>query len=164
MRSLLLAVLLCLGITLPAYCLEEDFAAKDSLGKLKLGLSADEVIKTLGKPASKGKDVEWEAIGEFVQEWKFPDQGINLNMTSAKKGGAKKVLMITATAPSKLATARGITIGSPEAAVKKAYGSVRDEEQSVAGKTFVAGSVYGGVIFQFKDGKVSEIFIGAAAE
>lgn len=164
MKSFLLALLLCFGIILPAYSLEEDLAAKDSLGELKLGLKADEVIKILGKPASKGKDIEWEALGEYVQEWIFPDQGIHLNMVSQKKGGAKQILMITATAPSKLATARGITIGSPEAAVKKAYGNVRDKEQSVAGKTFVAGSIYGGVIFQFKDGKVSEIFIGAAAE
>lgn len=164
MKSFLLAFLLCFGITLPAYSLEEDIAAEDSLGELKLGLKADEVLKILGKPASKGKDVEWEAIGEYVQEWNFPDQGIHLNMASLKKGGAKKILTITASAPSKLATARGITIGSPEAAVKKAYGNVRDKEQSVAGKTFVAGSIYGGVIFQFKGGKVSEIFIGAAAE
>jgi hypothetical protein len=34
----------------------------------------------------------------------------------------------------------------------------------VAGKTFVAGSVYGGVIFQFEKGREAEIFIGAAAE
>jgi hypothetical protein len=164
MKSLLLTVLLCLGITLPTFGLEEDLAGQDSLGKLKLGLGADAVIKVLGKPASKGKDVEWEAIGEWVQEWKFPDQGIQLNMASEKKGGAKKVLMITATSPCKLATARGIALGGTEAAVKKAYGNVRDKENSVAGKTFVAGSIYGGVIFQFKDGKVSEIFIGAAAE
>jgi len=164
MKSFLLVLLLCFGITLPAYSLEEDLAAKDFLGELKLGLKADEVLKILGKPASKGKDVEWEAIGEYVQEWNFPDQGIHLNMASLKKGGAKKILTITAAAPSKLATARGITIGSPEAAVKKAYGNVRDKEQSVAGKTFVAGSIYGGVIFQFKNGQVSEIFIGAAAE
>ena len=72
--------------------------------------------------------------------------------------------MITAVAPSKLATARGITIGSTEDAVKKAYGSVRDKENSEAGKTFVAGSIYGGVIFRFEGGKVSEIFIGASAE
>ena len=43
-------------------------------------------------------------------------------------------------------------------------GKVRDKEQSVPGATFVAGSVYGGVIFTFTGGKVSRIFIGAAAE
>jgi len=32
------------------------------------------------------------------------------------------------------------------------------------GKIFVAGSIYGGAIFNLKDGKVVQIFIGAAAE
>ena len=164
MRALLFLFLLGLGFSLANVRAEEDLARRDSLGKLSLDQKGDEVIKLLGKPASKGKDVMWEAIGEWVQEWSFPSQGIQLHMASAKKGGPKTVLTITATADCKLSTARGISIGSPEAAVKKAYGSVRDKEQSVPGKTFVAGSVYSGVIFSFTDGKVSEIFIGAAAE
>lgn len=143
---------------------EEDLSAKESLGALALDRKQDEVIKLLGKPASKGKDVEWEAIGEWVQEWKFPDQGIVLQMASEKKGGRKTVLSITAVPNCTLATARGIRIGSTEAAVRKAYGPLEDKEQSETGKRFVAGSVYGGVIFLFDGGKVSEIFIGAAAE
>ena len=43
----------------------------------------------------------------------------------------------------------------PEAAVRKAYADVHDKEQSVPGETFVAGSIYGGAIFSFKDGKVT---------
>lgn len=164
MRSLLVVFLICLGVSLPAVRAQEDLSSRESLGKLKLGSKGDEVIKLLGKPASKGKDVEWAAIGEWVQEWKFPEQGIQLNMASAKKGGTKTVLMITGTSACKLATAKGIAIGSSEADVKKAYGSVQDKENSEAGKTFVAGSIYGGVIFHFEKGKVSEIFIGAAAE
>jgi hypothetical protein len=164
MKSLLLLTVFCFGCFLPTLRAEDDLSSRESLGNLKLGLKGDDVIKQLGKPARKGKDVMWEAIGEWVQKWDFPSQGIQLQMASEKKGGAKSVLAITATADCKLSTARGISIGSTEAAVKKAYGSVRDKEQSVAGKTFVAGSVYGGVIFQFEKGKVSEIFIGAAAE
>jgi hypothetical protein len=142
----------------------EDISATETLGTLALDWRQDEVIKLLGQPASKGKDVNWDAIGKWVQEWKFPDRGIVLHMASGKRGGKKTVLSITASPGCTLATARGIRIGSTEAAVRKAYGPLEDKEQSVAGKSFVAGSVYGGVIFLFDGGKVSEIFIGAAAE
>ena len=143
---------------------EETPLENESLGKLKLGQKAAEVTTLIGKPESKGKDTEWGATGEWVQEWTFKKQGLTLNLASEKKGGAKTVLMITAEAPCSLATKRGIRIGSTSAEVTKAYGDVQDKEQSEAGKTFVAGSVYGGVIFSFTGGKVSQIFIGAAAE
>ncbi len=136
----------------------------EMLGKIKLEQKAAGVTALLGKPDSKGQDAEWAATGEWVQEWRFKSQGLTLNMASASKAGAKTVLSITAQAPSKLATSRGIHIGSTIAEVTKAYGRVQDKEQSVSGKTFVAGSVYGGVIFTFTNGKVSQIFIGAAAE
>jgi hypothetical protein len=127
-------------------------------------LKADKLTALVGKVEGKGKDVMWDAIGEWVQEWRYPAQGLKLNMASEEKGGAKSVLTITANAPCQLATKRGIKIGSSIAEVTKAYKDVHDKEQSVPGKSFVAGSIYGGVIFTFKDGKVSEIFVGAAAE
>lgn len=147
---------------------DDKWLADEALGKIKLGRKAADLPALAGKPDSKGKDTEWAAIGEWVQEWvqewRFQAQGLTLNMASQSKGGAKTVLTITAEAPSKLATARGIRIGSTIAEVTKAYGKVRDKEQGVPGETFVAGSVYGGVIFTFTGGKVSRIFIGAAAE
>lgn len=142
-----------------------DKSLKDErLGKIKLGQKAAEVMGSLGKPDSKGKDAEWAATGEWVQEWRFKSQGLTLNMASDSKGGAKTVSSITAQAPSRLATARGVHIGSTIAEVAKAYGRVQDREQSEPGKSFVAGSIYDGVIFSFSGGKVSRIFIGAAAE
>lgn len=159
--SLGLLVILGLGVTsLHAETMFEN----ETLGSLKIGQSAEAVTKVLGKPRSKGKDVEWEAIGEWVQEWHFPKQGLTLAMNSAKKGGAKTILNITAEAPCELATSRGIKIGSPEAAVAKAYRDVQNKEEGEAGKLFVAGSVYGGVMFHLEAGKVVQIFIGAAAE
>ena len=143
---------------------DDDFLEKETFGKIKLGQKAAELTAAVGKADSKGKDTEWAATGEWVQEWRFKTQGLTVNMASGKKDGAKTVHSLTATAPCPLATARGIRIGSTAAEVKKAYGKVEDKEQSEAGKTFVAGSVYGGIIFTLKDGKVSQIFLGAAAE
>jgi len=39
-----------------------------------------------------------------------------------------------------------------------------NREDSARTGSFVAGSIYGGIIFDFQKGKVSQIFLGAAAE
>jgi len=158
----LLLATLCLGIS--SLRAEEKLFEGESLGSLKLGQSADAVAKALGQPESKGKDVEWEAIGQWVQEWHFPKQGLTLAMNSEKKGGKKVILSITAEAPCKLATSRGITIGSAEADVAKAYRKVHNKDESTPGELFVAGSIYGGAMFHLQHGKVVQIFLGAAAE
>ncbi|MBL9146891.1 MAG: hypothetical protein JNM99_24625 [Verrucomicrobiaceae bacterium] len=136
----------------------------DGLGSLKLGQTAAQVTDLLGAPKSKGKDQLWEAIGEWVQDWEFPAHGLTVAMASTSKSGAKTIHSLTAKQGCTLSTARGIKVGSPEEDVRTAYKNAEDKEQSKKGETFVAGSVYGGVIFTFKNGKVSEIFVGAAAE
>ena len=155
-------------LALTAFCnasgADDKWLENEALGKISLARKAADLTPLSGGPESRGKETEWDASGEWVQEWRFRSRGLVLNMSSKSKGGAKSVLTITATAPCKLTTARGIHIGSTIADVTKAYGKVQDKEESVPGKTFVAGSVYGGVIFTFTDGKVSKMFIGAAAE
>jgi hypothetical protein len=143
---------------------DDKWLESEALGKIKLGQKAADLTPLVGTPDSRGKETEWDAIGELVQEWRFKSHGLVLNMSSKSKGGAKSVLTITATAPCKLMTARGVHIGSTIADVTKAYAKVQDKEESIPGRTFVAGSTYGGVIFTFTDGVVSKIFIGAAAE
>lgn len=157
------SLLFALFATVALHAEDKPFEG-DTLGKLALGQKAEEVTKLLGKPESKGVNTHWEAIGEWVQELHYPAQGLDIKVSSEAKAGPQKVLMISATAPSTLATGRGIKIGSTEAEVKKAYKDVLNVEESEAGKSLVAGSVYGGVIFTLTKGKVSEIFIGAAAE
>ncbi len=143
---------------------EDKLYEADGLGKLVLGQKAEDVTQVLSKPASRGTKMFWDATGQWVQDWEYPAQGLSLKVASSEKTGAGTLLMITASGECKLATKRGIKIGSTEAEVKKAYQDVGNAEESKAGESFVAGSIYGGVIFTFKEGKVSEIFIGAAAE
>ncbi|WP_038170806.1 hypothetical protein [Verrucomicrobium sp. BvORR106] len=145
---------------------EKGFALmkEEALNEIRLEMPQQAVLKVLGKPAKKGEDVEWEAIGEHVQEWQYPAQGVTLQMASVKKGGAKKVLCVAQKAPGALATRKGLRIGSSEAEVRKAYGALEDKEASRKGEIFVAGTVYGGLVFHFEKGKVSEIFLGAMAE
>ncbi len=163
-RRLFILGIFAAAVLVPAHAAEEFLSEREALGGIKIGQKAAEITAHAGEPDNKGKDTEWEAIGEWVQEWDFKTQGLTLNMASATQGGVKAVLSIAAEAPCKLATVRGIHIGSTMAEVARAYGDVHDKEMSVPGETFVAGSVYGGVIFTFTDGKVSQIFIGAAAE
>lgn len=133
------------------------------LGKLRFEMKASEVVKAYGKPTAKGKMENWEGVGLYVQPWYYPELGVELQMASEKKDGVQTVYMIKATKRCKLSTTHGIHIGSTEKEVVEAYGKLRGEE-SEAGKTFVAGSTVGGVIFGFEEGKVVSIFIGAASE
>uniref|UniRef100_I2PYC7 Lipoprotein n=1 Tax=Desulfovibrio sp. U5L TaxID=596152 RepID=I2PYC7_9BACT len=138
--------------------------AAERIGGLRLGLPAGEVA-AVACPPQKGRETYEGATGEYVETWTMPACGVTLKMSGPKKGGPKVVAGVTVTAPSGLGTRRGIHIGSAEAAVTAAYGRYRDREgASRPGRTFVAGSIYDGLIFDFKDGKVVRIFLGAAAE
>lgn len=133
------------------------------LGKLRYEMKASEVVKAYGKAKAKGKMENWEGVGLYVQQWDYPELGLELQMAAEKKDGVQTVYMIKATKRCRLSTTHGIHIGSTEKEVVEVYGKLRGEE-SEAGETFIAGSTVGGVIFGFKDGKVDSIFIGAASE
>jgi len=145
-----------------------DILAIEKLGSLKVGIKEKDLGPILGKsPVIKGKVVEEGATGDFVSTWTCAEKGLSLHMSSGQtKKGAKTVRGFTATAKCTLATAKGIKIGSKKADVVKAYKAFESKDTNEASPpgSFVAGSVYGGIIFSFKDGKVSEIFFGAAAE
>jgi hypothetical protein len=148
----------------PSLRAQDSDVSGEPFGKLALEQKAVTVLQHLGEPKSKGENVLMEATGEWVQEWRFPASGLTIMMGSTQENGAKTVWSITADKKCQLATARGIRIASTEAEVMKAYIREYQKEESETGKTFVAGSIYGGVIFGFKKGKVTQIFIGSAAE
>lgn len=137
---------------------------EESLGKLKLDLSAQQVIQLLGNPRQKGQVEFWAGDGLYHQYWYYPNQGITLSMASETKKGQQNIALIKLVSPSKLPTKRGIKIGSSIEEVSLAYAKEKDQEMSIPDQTFVAGSIYGGLIFTFDQGRVIEIFLGAAAE
>lgn len=141
-----------------------DLMERESLGGwLKLGLSESEVLEQLGEPSQKGEDVFWGAIGMYVQKWEYRDRGIILQMESEKIGQPKQILMIEISAPCNLKTNAEIGIGSDKESVIQAYHNYQDNSYG-GDEFFTAGTAYGGLIFSFENGKVSNIFIGAAAE
>jgi hypothetical protein len=99
-----------------------------------------------------------------VQDWHYPEKGIDLSMSREKKMGPKRIVSITPSAPCTLATGKGVKIGSAESAVHKAYAMFADPEAPAERGTYVVGSIYGEIIFNFDNGKASRIFFGAAAE
>jgi hypothetical protein len=136
----------------------------EGLGELRLDLPEKAVLKLLGPPAKRGALVFQEADGNYVQDWHYPDKGIDLLMSAGeKKSGAKTIANITASAPCTFATRKGIKIGDAESVARKAYAEHADREMSDP-DTLVVGSIYGGIIFNFTKGKVNRIFFGAAAE
>jgi hypothetical protein len=143
---------------------EFSLLQNESIGNLRIGLSEEKVRQVISNCALKRESEQlWGADGAYHQKWKYINCGITLSMVSEQKGGKKSIESITVNSPSRLTTKRGIRIGSAESMVMKAYKVERDKESSKSGY-FVAGSIYGGLIFQFKNSKVSQIFLGAAAE
>jgi hypothetical protein len=163
LKKCLVALVLVGFLVSAAWAAKEFPYDKEQIGQLHLGLAAQKVKQIISGKAVLGQDQLMGADGLYHQEWKYPQAGISLDMTSEKQGGPKSIASITVTGPSKLKTQKGIGIGSSAAAVAKAYGRFRNKEDSTA-ERFVAGSNFGGVIFNFQQGKVSGIFIGAAAE
>jgi hypothetical protein len=137
---------------------------EESLGKLKLDLFAQQVIQLLGNPRQKGGVEFWAGDALYHQYWYYPNQGITLSMASETEKGQQNIAFIKLVFPSTLPTKRGITIGSSIEEVSLAYAKEKDQEMSIPDQTFVAGSLYGGLIFTFDNGRVIEIFLGAAAE
>lgn len=140
---------------------------KESLGSLQLGLSGTAVRNLLGEPIEKSKQVVWGADGEEHQTWRYKSKGIELDMMGPKN---KQVInMITIKKPCTLKTGRNIGIGSTKKEVLKAYKKEINQdnanpEMQTSPDAVVAGTIYGGLIFNFQKDQVSTILIGAAAE
>jgi hypothetical protein len=62
------------------------------------------------------------------------------------------------------ADGRAVGIGSTHAEVEQAYGPERDATSSEKPTVFVAGALYGGLVFSFDQGRATGILLGAAAE
>lgn len=141
-----------------------DLLSGERIGELRIGLSETELVKSIDCDLKRGQETFWGADGAYHQTWQCPACGLKLGMVSEKRGGKKAIESITLTVPCTLATKRGIRIGSPEREARKAYKKDWNREDSAQSGSFVAGSIYGGMIFQFQGGMVSRIFLGAAAE
>jgi len=142
----------------------------ESIGTVPLGLSESEMEVRLGKPEKWGEETENEVEGGFLIEASYPAKGIVIMLVSLEKGDTRTVESIRVAGNGEPGTAGGIRVGASLEEVRKAYGEFEDSRFSPVpeppGKefTFLAGSAQGGLFFEFKDGKVSSIYLGHAAE
>lgn len=164
--TLFFAVLFLVGCTVTVSFAQDDLALlkSEQIGGLRIDLSETEVVKIVPCSLKRSPETLWGADGLYHQKWVSAACGITLDMVSEKKGGRKTIASIKAVAPSTLRTGKGIGIGSSEQDVMKAYQNTINMDDSVPGKTVVAGSIYGGLIFSLKNGGVTSLFLGAAAE
>lgn len=133
------------------------------LGELRLEMTAAKITDLLGQPDSKSKAEEWGADGMLHQDWLYKNKGITLNMYGNKKGNDQAVFSITVTSPCTLTTQKKIGIGSSYTEVMNAY--EKEMDPSATDKSIITiGSVYGGIIIDFKNDKAVKLFVGAAAE
>lgn len=139
-----------------------DIMQTENIGVLKYGLSLSSAKKTLGEPSKKSKTVLWDADGEYHQTYYYASNGIELDIIGNNETG-KTVDMLTITEPCSFKTSKNIAIGSSYREVQSAYKDQIDPDNSNQ-ESIVVGSIYGGLIFKFKDQKVTSIFIGASAE
>ncbi len=137
----------------------------ETFGAIKIGQSYTDMNKVLGQPDSKAEAIEWAADGLMHQDWTWKSKGLVLNMAydKTKPEGTTTIHTITATAPCAYKTRAGMGIGSTYQEVEQAY--KRDIDPEATDKTQITvGSVYGGIIFSFKNNKAEKIFLGAEAE
>lgn len=136
----------------------------ETVGPIREGMSAEDVIGVLGEPTEKPGFVLMEATGEYVSDWPWPDKDLTLSMMATDEAGAgASVGGITCGKSCAFGLPHGLKIGSSRAEVEAVYGDNFDKG-STDENLFVAGSVYGGSFYSFEAGKVVGIFIGAGAE
>lgn len=143
---------------------EFSLIRNESIGGLKVDMVISEFISLVPCSVEKGEPVLWAGIGEIIQEWSYAECGVKMQLSTIDASVPQVISSITVTAPSEFKTAREIGIGSSEEAVFEAYEDQVDPTVSELGETFVAGSIYGGLEFTFKEGQVVKMFLGGGAE
>ncbi|HEY5536714.1 MAG TPA: hypothetical protein VIL99_17500 [Ignavibacteria bacterium] len=122
------------------------------------------VIQQFGEPEEKSKWIYWGADDSEHQSWYYRSQGLEIDFVK-DDSKTQFVSSVNISIPSNLKTSKGIGIGSTQDEVLNAYrNDINKEESKIDEGMIVAGSVYGGLIFEIKNSKVSSIFIGASAE
>lgn len=137
-----------------------ELLKSESIGDLKIGLSGLKTIELIGEPDERSKAEKWEADGETHQNWLYTKEGITLEMIGE---GDQIINSISIIAPCQFKTKKLIGIGSSKEEVLKEY-NVAIDRSAGESDNITVGTVYGGLMFNFENGKVNSIFIGSSAE
>jgi len=164
LKHISLSILFLFLVTTLAIAEESSWLKGEKIGDFFIDMDEKTLKEKLTCDFKRDEEQLWGADGLYHQTWNCQSKGISFDMSTNQKGGSKTITNITIKSPSLLKTKRGIHIGSSEQEVIQAYHDVKDIEATVPKETFVAGSVFGGLFFDFQNGKVVSIMLGAAAE
>jgi len=145
-----------------------ELMGTEKFGEIKLGIDSISVVEILGQPDSITTVNYWGADGGYHNEWIYNPIGLTIGFNRIPDHPDSKYHecltdRMTMTAPSLFSTNRRIQIGSPKIEVMSNY-KMAIVDTLGYNNHIVAGTVYGGLIFQFKQDTVVSIFLGAAAE
>jgi hypothetical protein len=131
----------------------------ETIGGLKIGADEKAILAALGAPRHKDKAVQEGATMDFVSEWAWPTASINMVSDTGKPPW--KARLISIAKASTLETSQHIHVGSTRADVEKTY--KRSDEDDGKPDQFLVGSIYGGLMFEFKNDRVVTISMGPFA-
>lgn len=145
-----------------------ELLEKETFGEIKLGMDSVSITKIIGPPDSATAITYWDADGGYHNEWFYQKLGLTIGMNRVPDHPDNKYKeclsdRMTLTSPSKLYTTRRIRIGSSRRTVLSNYKLAITDTLS-SNNNLVAGTVYGGLMFQLEQDTVVRIFLGAAAE
>lgn len=135
---------------------------EEKVGEIQKGVDLNKIVEFLGEPEEISEPVFSEVDGETYQTYAYKSKGIHI-VFLIKSDSTHEVSQYEITEPCILHTSNGIGIGSTYADVQKAYGNLINPQES-NNEIIVAGSVYGGMVFNLENKKVDRIFVGASAE
>lgn len=140
--------------------LTEDLLKEESMGGFKIGMPFREKLKGWSVTPKQ----YWEGDGLVHQSYINKVTADEINICSDDSAFSNAIVSsVTAGPLSGYKTSRNIGIGNTYQEVLKAYNKyINDGETNDT--LIVAGSIYGGMIFNFEKGKVARMFMGAAAE
>lgn len=141
---------------------EGNLMYSENVGGIALGIDGKKLISLIGQPDTKTTAELWGADNAYHQDWNYPKQGITINMMGPADS-VQQVNIITIIAPCSLKTKRNIGIGSSMQDVLSAYKAFIDTT-AIHEESIIAGTEYGGVVFDLKDKKVQSIYIGSIAD
>lgn len=140
-------------------------AAEPFFGTINLGMGPEALKSQLGAPTRKGEKIEEMATGEWVEIWYY--KNMEVSMASTSENGPQRVYRVHAKGPSPhkwLGVGIGTSYANAGVAMKKhkkadvPFQSTKDGMNLFWQKAWVVMTV------NFKNGKVSEIFVGPGPE
>lgn len=136
----------------------------ETFGPVKIGQHYKDMVVAIGEPETKSSAQLWAADGMMHETWNYNSKGLSIALVSEETNASEKsIFSITAIKPSEYKTRANTGVGSSENEIKAAY--LRDIDSSLSSaEQIVVGSVYGGIIFDLKNGKATKVFLGANAE